>query len=78
MERAVRPNLHRLDAVYGVVHRAGWTGEVKDVIDFAAIEGLIDVDFTQLEAAVITQVFDVGPTAGNKIVDGDDGVSFSQ
>ena len=35
-----RPHLERGDSVQGVVHGAGWAGEVENIIYRAAIEGV--------------------------------------
>ncbi len=32
--------------------RAGGAGEVEDVIDFAAVEGLVDIELPKLEARI--------------------------
>ncbi len=61
-----------------VIHRTGRTGEMKHVVYLAAIKRLVDIDFAQFKPGIVPQMVHVGFTAGQEIVNGDDGISFTQ
>src|SRR5579863_10022649 len=64
--------------MFGVIDRAGGTGEVEDVIHLAAIEWLINVDLLKFKSRVATQVFKIGKPSSQQVVDGDNRVAFGQ
>src|SRR5579863_5478428 len=64
--------------MFGVIDRAGGTGEVENVIHLAAIEWLINVDLLKFKSRVATQVFKIGKPSSQKVVDGDNRISFGQ
>jgi hypothetical protein len=56
--------------VLGVIHRTGGASEVKNVVNLAAIEWLINVDLLKFKSRVVTLVIEVGLPSRQKIVDG--------
>src|SRR5581483_2522378 len=78
MKRAQRSNFQGSNAVGHVIYRAGGAGKVKDIIHFAAIKGLTNVELPELKAAVILQVLQVPHRSGEQVVDGDDGIALAK
>src|ERR1700693_1043126 len=64
--------------MFGVIDRAGGAGEMKYVVDFAAIEGLVDVDPLKFKSRVATQMIEVGTPSSQQIVDSNDGITLGQ
>ena len=62
----------------GGVDGAGGAGEVEDVIDSAAVEGLVDVELAELEAAVVLEMIEVREASSEQIVNDDDGIAFTE
>ena len=52
VKRAQGTDLESGDAVQGVIHRTGGAGEVENVIDFTAVEGLVDIDTAEVQTAI--------------------------
>src|SRR6266568_4859284 len=78
MKCAQGSNLKRLDAVHGVIDRAGGTCKMENVIDWAAIERLVDVDILKLETRIVAQVLDVCLPPSEEVVDCHNRVAFRQ
>jgi len=64
--------------VLGVIHRTGGASEVKNVVNLAAIEWLINVDLLKFKSWVVTLVIEVGLPSRQKIVDGNYAVTFCE
>jgi hypothetical protein len=56
MKRAQRAPFEGFDAVHGVVHRTGRASGVKNIIYFAAIERLVDVNLAKLKTTFVAQM----------------------
>jgi len=61
-----------------VVDRAGRTREVKHKIDWTAVKWLANVDFAKFKARIILEMCKIGEASSQQVVDGDDGVAFTQ
>src|SRR6266850_4978710 len=77
-ECAIGPHAQCLDPVSGIVHRAGWTRKVKDVVDRATWDRGANVVLKKFEAGVIAQMLEVGKSSGEEIVGGHHRITFSQ
>src|SRR5208282_173086 len=73
-----RSDLESFDSVFGVIDRAGGAGEMKYVIELAAVERLVDVDLLKFKAWVAPQVIKVGEPSSQQIVDRDDRITLGQ
>src|SRR5580704_13357038 len=78
MHGAEGADFEGLNAVLHVIHWTRGAGEVKNVIYFSAVEGLVDIELAKLEAGVVAQVVEVGGASGEQIVGDDDRVAFGQ
>ena len=75
---AVGSYAQRLDSVGSIVHRAGRTGEVKDVVHHAALNRGANVLLEKFEAGVVPQMFQVGEPSREEIVGRNHRVTVSQ
>src|SRR5580692_11857010 len=78
MKSSQRPNLQSLNSVFRVIDWAGRTGEMEYVIDFAAVEGLVNVELLEFKPRVAAQVFEVGPPPGQQVIYRNHRITFSQ
>src|SRR5580704_4331804 len=78
MKSSQRPNLQSLNSVFRVIDWAGRTGEMEYVIDFAAVEGLVNVELLEFKPRVAAQGFDVGSPPGKQGINRYHRITFSQ
>src|ERR1051326_6960707 len=78
MQRAERTGFQRLNAVLHVVHGAGRTGKVENVVHLAAIEWLVDIQLAELKSRIPAQMLQVGSLAGDQVVDRKNVIPFRQ
>ncbi|SPF43877.1 hypothetical protein SBA1_500028 [Candidatus Sulfotelmatobacter kueseliae] len=62
-------DFQRRNAVNAVVDGAGRAGKVEDEVNLAHVEGIANILFDELKARLLAQMFEVGETAGDKVVD---------
>src|SRR5579859_4505668 len=73
-----RPDFQRSDAVGAVIHGARRAGEMKNVIDFAHIEGLADIFLYEFEPWLVVQVRKIRAPPRQQIIDDDDLPAFAE
>src|SRR5579863_4740741 len=78
MKSAQRTNLQSLNSVFCVIDWASWTGEMEYVIDFAAVEGLVNVELLEFKPRVAAQVFEVGAAPGQQVIERNHRIPFTQ
>src|SRR5580693_8175019 len=78
MKSAQRPNLQSFNSVFRVIDRTGRTGEMEYVIDFAAVEGLVNVELLEFKPRVTAQVFEVGSPPGQQVIYRNHRITFTQ
>jgi len=71
VDRARHARLGRLDRIELVMHGAGGTGEIVDLVDLD-IEREADVVAHEFEARVVVQMVDIALVAGEEVIDAED------
>ena len=61
-----------------IVHGASGTGKVKNVIHFAAVKRLINVDLPKLKTSFVAEMMKIGLPAGQKVIHRNYGIAFRQ
>jgi hypothetical protein len=70
---AVGADLESGDGVLEVIDRAGWRGEMEDVMDVIREEDEVrDIVLDELVVIIAGEVLDIGGGAGQEIIDADD------
>ncbi len=71
-------DLQGFDPVLGVIDRTRGAGEMKYVIHFAAVEGLVDVDLLEFKPGFAAEMVEIRSPSGQQIVDDNDGITLRQ
>src|SRR6185437_4037833 len=78
MQGSQSADFQGFDSMDHVIHRAGRRSKVENIIDLGALERAIYIKLEKFEISFAAERFDVGETAGEKIINRNNRIAVSE